>query len=308
MQQSKTLRYRGQDPTRLDLFLTEKYATGGYIRSYWRHMIDAKLVLVNGKSVKAGTRLKAGDLISVQWPKIDYSYRDIITTLYEDDDVLVLNKPAGMLVHSKGSFNPEFTVADFVADNIAIASKPHEVNRRAGIVHRLDRHTSGVMIVGRTDDAVRHLQKQFAQRLVRKEYVAIVHGKPLQMELRIDMPIIRDPTNPKCMTVSPHGKQAVTHVRRIGYDPINDISVLRLQPETGRTHQLRVHLSQIGNPIIGDTHYHAPSQLPNGRFLLHAKSLELNLPQHNDRRRFVAELPADMSSYMHHAETSETNP
>jgi 23S rRNA pseudouridine1911/1915/1917 synthase len=193
---------------------------------------------------------------------------------------LVINKPAGVLTHSKGAFNPEGTVASFAAPK----TKGMEGDR-AGIVHRLDRATSGVIIVAKDPTTMSLLQKQFSQRKVKKTYFAVVNGIPEIVKALIEVPIERNPKDPKTFRPGTTGKQALTEYEVIEQALARSLLVLR--PATGRTHQLRVHLKYIGHPIIGDTIYDGE---PADRMYLHAGKLEITLPG-GQRKVFEAPLP-----------------
>ncbi len=211
-------------------------------------------------------------------PEID------LPVIYEDDDCVVINKPPGVLSHSKGAFNPEATVATWLAGRV----KGLE-GERAGIVHRLDRATSGVMICAKTPEALAWLQKQFSQRKTVKEYVAVVGGALDKPEAVIDMPIERNPKRPQTFRTGAAGKHAVTAYKVLSTR--GGHSLLELKPETGRTHQLRVHLAKIGHPILGDELYGGP---PAKRMLLHAKNLTVTLPS-RERKTFGAPVPPEFN-------------
>ena len=193
---------------------------------------------------------------------------------------MVLNKPEGVLTHSKGAYNPEATVATFITDNL------HGLTgERAGIAHRLDRATSGVIIVAKHPEALRWIQKQFSTRKVKKTYVAVVAGHLEEPAAVIDIPIGRHPHHPQTFRASTAGKPALTEYTVLQTSP--NYSLVELKPRTGRTHQLRVHMSHLGHPIIGDTFYKGQ---PAERLYLHAKSLELTLPS-RERRIFIVPEP-----------------
>jgi len=271
-------------------------------RSAATHLIGQGKVTVNGMAVtKAGYKLKVGDKVYVAYegpsdiPDVD------LPILYEDEDCVVVEKPIGLLTHSKGTFNPEPTVATWLGKHLANGPKANldtEVavgspnNPRAGIVHRLDRATSGVIICAKTPAALAWLQKQFAQRRTKKVYAAIVEGALTPAEAIIDMPIERNPKAPATFRVGANGKSAITHYRIL--ETTEKYSLVELKPETGRTHQLRVHLAERGHPIVGDTFYKGRQA---DRLYLHALSLELTLPNRK-RKVFTTELPAEFSQKM----------
>ncbi|HEX5743964.1 MAG TPA: RluA family pseudouridine synthase [Candidatus Saccharimonadales bacterium] len=268
---------------RLDQYVTRQVP--GLSRSSAAKLIETGKVSVNGEvQRKSGYRVKPEDKIDVGYdvaaagrvPAIDLS------VIYEDDDCVVISKPAGVLSHSKGAFNPEATVATWLSSRV----KGME-GERAGIVHRLDRGTSGVMICAKTPAALAWLQKQFSQRKMVKEYVAVVSGELDKPEAIIDMPIERNPKRPQTFRTGAGGKPAVTAYRvlRTG----GGHSLLELKPETGRTHQLRVHLAKIGHPIAGDELYGGRAAK---RLFLHAKNLTVTLPG-RERKTFGAPVPPE---------------
>jgi 23S rRNA pseudouridine1911/1915/1917 synthase len=253
-------------------------------RAFGTKLIERGQVTVNGVvQQKAGFKLREGDEVVIDFDLTAHQTAPKISlpVLYEDDDCIVINKPLGLLTHSKGDFNPEATVETWLRDKIKM---PVETPR-GGIVHRLDRATSGVMICAKTPEALKWLQKQFAQRRTKKTYYAVVSGQLKQDEAIIDMPVQRNPKAPATFRVGQGGKPAVTHYKVIGAN--EKYSLVELKPETGRTHQLRVHLNHLGHPIVGDTLYNGES---NERMMLHAESLELTLPS-RERSTFTAPLP-----------------
>lgn len=273
---------------RLDLRVVEQVPT--LTRSYAAKLIEEGKVTVNNEIVtKAGYKMRPGDTVQVdfdeelfkQIPAID------LKVLYEDNDCVVVEKTVGLLTHSKGAFNPEPTVATWLRGRLRSME-----GERAGIVHRLDRATSGVMICAKTPESLSWLQKQFSQRKTKKTYTAIVQGTPEQPHAIIDMPIERNPKMPQTFRVNAGGKSAVTeYVVTKGAD---QVSMLELKPETGRTHQLRVHLSHLGHPIIGDPLYGGP---PADRLYLHAHQLEIMLPN-RERKVFTSPVPRSFTEYM----------
>ena len=267
---------------RLDQYVAEQVT--GISRATAAKLVTSGKVTVNGDTVlKPAYRVKFGEVVVVDFAPIELA--DIPTidlpVLYEDDDCIVINKPVGLLTHSKGAFNPEPTVATWLAQRT-----PAMTGDRAGIVHRLDRATGGVMICAKNPDALAWLQKQFSERKVKKTYVALVLGELKNPEAIIDMPIERNPKKPQTFRVGSNGKPAMTHYKVIKTNAT--YSLLELRPATGRTHQLRVHLHQIEHPIVGDTVYAGP---PAERLFLHAVELEITLPNH-ERQTFTTQLPA----------------
>lgn len=241
---------------------------------------------VNGKPAKAGYKLKLGDELEVDHKLLKPTHKKIdLPIIYEDNDVIVINKPAGILTHSKGLLNIEATVASFIHPKLN--DKKLEGNR-AGIVHRLDRPTSGVIVTARNAKAMKWLQKQFSTRKARKVYLAVVEGVPKPDKAIIDAPIGRNPVKPQTFKVASFGRPAVTEYRTIKTFEYKGrlVSLVEFRPKTGRTHQIRVHAAYTGHPLIGDPLYGSD----RGKLYLHAKSLELTLPNGQDRT-FEAKLP-----------------
>ncbi len=271
---------------RLDQFVLEKNPQ--LSRSYAARLIETGKVLVNSEPKKPGYRLRETDKVKMnfdlseleQIPEID------LPVLYEDKDTLVVNKPVGVISHSRSRFWNEPSVASFVRQRTG------QEGERAGIVHRLDRATSGVMICAKNSTALKWLQKQFSSRKVIKTYQAIVRGQLPETEALIDMPIERNPKAPATFRVGPGGRSAQTKYRVILTSA--KYSLLELQPLTGRTHQIRVHLAKIGHPILGDTLYHGDAA---DRLFLHAVSLKLSLPG-GKVSTFKAPLPTEFAQVM----------
>lgn len=256
-------------------------------RTFAAKIIDEGKVTVNGTpQTKAGYKLREGDEVVVDYDssELEQIPEIALPVLYEDDDCVVINKPAGILSHSKGAFNPEATVATWLRSRL----KEGLSGERGGIVHRLDRATSGVMICAKTPQALRWLQKQFATRNVHKTYAAVVSGQFESSEAIIDMPIGRNPKAPATFRVDAQGRHAKTAYKTMANN--NSYSLLELKPETGRTHQLRVHLSHLHHPIVGDTLYDGE---PGGRLYLHAESLEITILKNHERKVFTVPVPPD---------------
>lgn len=268
---------------RLDQYVSNKLPA--ISRASVSKLIDKGVVKVNGEvALKGGYKLRPHDIVEIDYEATVQQPIPAIKlpVIYEDADCVVIIKPTGVLSHSKGAFNPEGTVDSWLRQRIVDIS-----GERAGIVHRLDRATSGVMICAKTAEAASWLQKQFAQRKVKKTYVAVVQGSLTSEHAMIDMPIERNPKQPQTFRVGSNGKPAQTEYKVLKYN--DKYSLLELKPTTGRTHQLRVHLSQLGHPIVGDSLYEGA---PAKRLYLHAKSLEITLPNH-ERRTFEAPVPKE---------------
>lgn len=270
-----------KDFARLDLCISDNIE--GLSRSFISALCDqGKVKLNNTTRYKPSIKVKDGDRIEIDYdfetkPTVEDIKLDII---YQDDDCLVVIKPEGVLTHSKGRFNPEATVSSFIRPFTTGMS-----DNRGGIVHRLDRVTSGLLICAKQQSAMDFLQRQFAERKVEKTYVAVIEGTPSNLEAIIDMPIERNPKKPQTFRAGPNGKPAKTRYKVIRSN--GQYSLVELYPETGRTHQLRVHLSQIGHPIVGDTLYGGQ---PAYRTYLHARKLKLQLPSKKEKE-FSAPLP-----------------
>jgi len=242
----------------------------------------------NGQPVQAGYKLKTtGQLVLdydtaqlAQIPEIE------LPILHEDGDIIVINKPSGIITHARGKYWDEASVASSIRRKLARVDN----SIRAGIVHRLDRATSGVIICGKTPEAIVALQKQFADRTVVKKYVAWVEPTDISQEGIIDKPIARNPKQPSLFRVDPNGKPAQTKFQ-IQKSSATHMELL-LTPKTGRTHQLRVHLASIKAPIIGDTFYGGAE---NSRLLLHAKEITLVHPTTDKEITFEAPLPSDFT-------------
>ena len=289
---------------RLDRFLTERCA--GMSRSRIKRLIEDGEVLVDGRPVNAGYRLRAGQLVemSVSEPEPTKIAAQSISlhVLHEDDELLVVDKPAGMPVHP-GAGHPDSTLV-----NATLGLSSGDIDniqgdvggaRRAGLVHRLDMDTSGVIVVAKTDRAHAHLSAQFKSRTVRKRYIALVQGWPEPPEAVIEAPIGRDPDNRKRMAIVEDGRESTTLYRTLRR--YARTALVEAWPRTGRTHQIRVHLASVSHPVVGDATYgHAPVSRDGaiGRQFLHAASLEFEHPATGDRVRFEAQLPEDLAGYL----------
>ncbi|HSW75358.1 MAG TPA: RluA family pseudouridine synthase [Candidatus Saccharimonadales bacterium] len=273
---------------RLDVLVGEHFPR--LSRAFVRRLCDNGKVAMASKSTKAGYKVREGDLVSVEYDEaeLDVIPHIDLPVIYEDDDCIVISKPAGVLTHAQGALSAEPSVATFLRDKLQDLS-----GTRGGIVHRLDRATSGVIMCAKNQTALSFLQKQFSQRKVKKTYMAIVRGHLKLKEAVIDMPIERNPKAPATFRVGANGKQAITHYKVV--QETAHYSLIELKPLTGRTHQLRVHLAEQGHPVVGDPLYGAGTF--GDRLFLHALSLEITIPS-RDRRTFAAPLPPEFKKLM----------
>lgn len=277
-------------------------------RARWQRLISEGFVLVNGKPAKASQRLAGGELIEADIPEPSESAlvpENIPLDIhYENEDLLVVNKPAGMVVHP-GAGHPSGTLV-----NALLAHCPDLPGigdtKRPGIVHRLDKDTSGLIVVAKNDLALRHLQAQFKEREVSKRYIALIDGQIQPSTALIDAPIGRNPAQRKIMTVispdspragSMKAREAQTRYRALEY--YDDFSLVECAPITGRTHQIRVHLAYIGHPIVGDKVYGRRKQrLFLNRHFLHAAELSFKKPVDNATLTFTANLPDELQTLL----------
>lgn len=268
---------------RLDQYCAEKWPENS--RSTWQKYIKSGYVRVDGEVVSVPkSEVTPSANVAVELPEaLDFS-QHTLPVLFEDDDVLVVNKPTGVLTHAKGSITEEFSVAEFVRHKTSYKAGTN----RPGIIHRLDRDTSGVLLCVKNEAAAKMLQKQFERRTVKKTYYALVAGMPKEQKAVIDLPIGRDPKKPSTFRVDANGKSAQTSYEVL--ETRDGISLVGLHPATGRTHQLRVHMAYLHTPIVGDRVYGKADE----RLFLHAHSLELTLPS-GMHHIFTAPVPKDFS-------------
>jgi 23S rRNA pseudouridine1911/1915/1917 synthase len=279
-----------QSGARLDAYVTIRLP--GVSRSAVQGMIAEGYILVNLTPAKAGHRLEAGDEIELVLPEQDddaLQAEDIpLDIVYEDDELMIVNKPAGMVVHP-GAGHSRGTLVNALLSQMP--DLPDQEGDRPGIVHRLDRDTSGLIAIAKTDRAIEHLQAQFKDRRVSKVYLALVEGRLQPDKGLVDAAIGRDPRQRQRMAVVSDGRPARTayQVR----EHLGDHTFIEVRPETGRTHQIRVHLSAIGYPVYGDPIY-GRRKRSGDRLFLHAWQLTLDLPSSGERRTFTAPLPDDL--------------
>jgi len=295
----------GEQGLRLDIFLSQKDA--GLSRSQARRLIDGGEALVDGRPARASYRLRPGERVSLHRPPpapAGIVAEDIpLDIRYEDDAVLVVDKPAGMVVHPAAG-NSRGTLVNALQFHCGRLSSVGGL-MRPGIVHRLDKGTSGLMVIAKTDEAHRHLSEQFKKRRVSKHYTVLVHGDLREDEGVIDAPVGRHPVERKKMsTASRRGKAALTRWRVL--ERYGDCTLLEAQIETGRTHQIRVHLGAMGHPVVGDAVYGGSKRAADrtalraalkrlARQALHAGRLSFLHPLTGRVMSFESPLPADMA-------------
>ena len=295
---------------RLDQFLVQSFPE--FSRSYFNRLIKNRYVLVNNEAVKSGYLLRLNDQITITFKstEIDLEPAPIpIKIVYEDEDIIVIDKPAGMVVHP-GKGNETNTLVNALLHYTNSLADTGE-KTRPGIVHRLDKDTSGLIVIAKNDRAQRKLRRQFDSKEIYRIYWALVWGDFAEEKGTIDEPIARSRKNPIKFVVDPHGRRAITHfkvLQRFQY-----VTLLEIKLETGRTHQIRVHMRYLNHPVVGDQLYNGretqllnlPSNLrKRGEHLLkllpyqtlHAKKLTFLHPRTNKRVSFEAELPENFSA------------
>jgi 23S rRNA pseudouridine1911/1915/1917 synthase len=282
---------------RLDMYLSE-HEFASKSRSYVQNLIKDKHILVNDQKVKTGYLLKTGDIITifeVEPVTLDIKPVDLdLDIVYEDDDLLVINKPVGLVVHPASSYH-EPTLVHGLMHQVDHLSSINGVIR-PGIVHRIDKDTSGLLVVAKHDEAHQLLSEQLKHHEIKRTYVALVYHDFKENEGTIDAPIARHPKNRLKMAIVEDGKRSVTHfkvLKRFG-----DYTLISCELETGRTHQIRVHMAYINHPIVGDPLY-GPKQVigDQGQFL-HATKLSFIHPIKKEHMTFTADMPDDFKSFI----------
>lgn len=276
---------------RIDAFVSEQIED--ISRTMAQRLIDSGKILVNSKKVKSSYKVETNDVVYVEIPEATETKieaQDIpVPIIYEDDDIIVVNKPKGMVVHPANG-NPDGTLVNAVLAMCKSSLSGIGGEIRPGIVHRLDKDTSGLIIIAKNDKAHINMSKQIQDRLVTKKYIAIVRGVLPEDEATIDMPIARSQKDRKKMDVSKNGKNAVTHFKVI--KRYNKYTLIDIKIDTGRTHQIRVHMSHIGYPIVGDSVYsNGKNEFGVEGQMLHAKSLDFKHPITGKQMHLEAPLP-----------------
>ena len=275
-----------EENTRIDSYLSRK--NEDISRVAIQRLIEEEKILVNGKKVKPSYKIEEKDIITLdEQPPKEISLIEII---YEDKDIIVVNKPKGMVVHPANG-NPDGTLVNCLMAICKESLSGIGGEIRPGIVHRLDKDTSGIIIVAKNDKAHINMSEQIKNHEVQKTYLALVKGIVKENEATINMPIGRSTKDRKKMAVTKNGKEAITHFKVL--KRYNNYTLLQVQIETGRTHQIRVHLSEIGYPIVGDTTYSNGKNKWNIKGqCLHAKSLKFKHPITGKEMFLEARMPS----------------
>lgn len=295
-----TLRYQKDEKERLDHFLVETLPK--YSRARLQGFIKAGFVEVNGMhSQKSGQILEQGTVVELRIPPpipTELVGEDIpLKIVYENDDMLVINKPAGMVVHpSAGHISGTLVhaVLGYDPDIEGIGGEG-----RPGIVHRLDKQTSGLILLAKNDKTLLWLREQFQQRKVNKTYLALVDGRPPTPTGRVEAAIGRDPSHRKKMAIlrDGRGREAISEYKTL--EIFQNHTLLEFHPLTGRTHQIRLHCAFLGCPIAGDEIYGRKNpSIKIGRHFLHANRLKINLPEDDQPREFEAPLPDELENIL----------
>ncbi|MGF3076296.1 RluA family pseudouridine synthase [Facklamia sp. P12955] len=292
------------DQDRLDKVLTNYYPN--FSRSQLQKLIKEKRVKVNNQFLKANAILKGDEMITIDFPEKEASPEEFeliaevmeLEIIFEDDSFLLVNKPAGMVVHpAKGHTNG--TLVNGLYHYLGKALSQGFQSYRPGIVHRIDKDTSGLLVVAKNDQAHRHLSQQLVDHTMGRTYVALVNGQVESDFGHIEMPVKRDPSNRLRWHVDPSGKEAITDFQVL--ERFQYATLMQLKLQTGRTHQIRIHMEAIGHPIIADPLYrrnlqNLPGELANQKDgqLLHAKAIDLLHPVTDEPLHFECPLPLKM--------------
>lgn len=275
---------------RIDKYIADKEELS---RVMTKRLIDEENILVNDKKVKSSYIVQKGDKITINIPEIkevDLKAQEIpLDIIYEDTDIVVVNKAKGMVVHPAAG-NPDGTLVNAIMAHCKGNLSGIGGELRPGIVHRLDKDTSGLLIIAKNDKAHLQMSEQIQKRQVKKTYLALVRGVIAENEATIKMPIGRSTKDRKKMAVTKNGKEAITHFKVL--ERFKDYTYLQVRIETGRTHQIRVHMAEIGHPVVGDMVYsNGKNEFGIEGQMLHAKSLDFNHPITEKAMHLEAPLP-----------------
>ena len=294
---------------RLDAFLSGKIE--GWSRSRLQRLIDDGDVSVNENQAKSSYKLRADDAVEIELtelPAKSYAPEDIaLEIIHEDESLAVINKPAGMVVHpGAGVLNG--TLANAIAHHFKFQIPDSKFENRVGIVHRLDKDTSGLIVVAKTEEIHEQLSEQFRERQVFKSYVALVHGEIAQNSGTIDQPIAREKHNRTKMAIRSHGRNAISLWKT--RKRFEKFTLLNIEIKTGRTHQIRVHLTSINHPVVGDETYNGGRDktvkdltvrqaiADLNRFFLHAERLNFTHPKTSEKLEFYVPMPKELKDLL----------
>jgi 23S rRNA pseudouridine1911/1915/1917 synthase len=271
-------------------------------RSQIQALIKDGKVTVDGAQVKAGIKLRGGESIKISIPAAETETVEPevipLEVIYEDDWLAVIDKPAGMVIHP-GTGNPSGTLVNAILARWPQIADINDPDERRGIVHRLDKDTSGVILIAKTETALNRLMQQFQDRTVNKTYIALLERRPATDTGRVQAPIARDPRQRKRMAVVREGKEAVTEFRVIDDEFRDGQALVEFQIFTGRTHQIRVHAAFIGCPVVGDRVYGFRKQrIGMKRLFLHASQISFDHPDTGQRLTFSSPLPTALQQAM----------
>ena len=292
---------------RIDSYIVDKNIN--LSRTAIKRLLDEGKILVNGKKQKPSYKPEVGDIITIEIPEpeeVELKPQDIpIDVIYEDKDIIVVNKPKGMVVHPANG-NPDGTLVNAILAKCKDSLSGIGGEIRPGIVHRLDKDTSGLLIIAKNDQAHINMSKQIQDRKVIKKYIALVKGVIGENAATIDMPIARSTKDRKKMAVDPNGKEAITHYKVLQrYDKY---TLLEIKIDTGRTHQIRVHMAYIGHPVVGDMQYsNGKNEFGIEGQMLHSKYLEFDHPITGKRLKLEAPLPEYFEQVLKELEGRQIN-
>jgi 23S rRNA pseudouridine1911/1915/1917 synthase len=288
---TRTLQFNSPVPDiRLDKYLTQVLPQ--FSRAYLQKLIEQGRVLVNRQITKASQRLNRGDRITIKLPPLasgPLAEALPLAIIYEDEEILVIDKPAGLTVHPAPG-HPSHTLVNAILAHCPGLTVSNEL-MRPGIVHRLDKDTSGLMVIAKNNFAREYLTAQFKSRTVTKRYLVLVKGRLSPQQGIIEAPVGRDPHRRQRMAIVETGKEATTRYRVRKY--LSNYTLVEVTPLTGRTHQIRIHLSAIGFPVVGDPTYGTKSAYLNRQFI-HAYLLGFRLPSTKQYQEFTSPLPMDL--------------
>ena len=292
---------------RLDAYIAKKYTD--LSRTMAQKLVEEGNILVNGKSKKISYKVQKGDEIELTIPEakeIGIKPENIdVEVIYEDKDIIVVNKPKGLVVHPANG-NPDGTLVNAIMAICKGSLSGIGGEIRPGIVHRLDKDTSGLLIIAKNDQAHINMSKQIKDRQVKKIYIALVKGRTKEEEATINMPIGRSTKDRKKMAVRKDGKEAITHFKVLRR--YNNYTLLEVKIDTGRTHQIRVHMAEIGHPVVGDMVYsNGKNEFGIQGQMLHAKSLDFKHPITGKQMHLEAELPDYFKEVLEKLESIENN-